>query len=223
MRFLLFIFCLSFSYLLTAQTDNYQDLYELRSKMENGKFGERDAHIEGSPYYNDDFVKGLVLLKDSSFYEDVLLRYNAFDDELEVSFREQIFQIPSKDQMIFAVIGNDTLKSVKYLSGNRERWANFYLLASGELTLYAKRSKGFKEKEEPKGYQDAQPAKYVNKSDEYYWAKEGETLSLISNKKELITYLPEIDAKNYMKKEKLSLRKEQDLIQLVDYYNRVVK
>jgi len=220
MRAILISFSVLFTFALSAQTtfDN-SSFNDFRLKVQQGKFADEEGAIEGSRYFVSDFVMGSVLMADSTFYDHIPLRYDACDDALQTTYNDQIFIIPSGEEMIFASIGEDTLVAVQYQEGNKTYWGNMYLLSSGPVSLYMKRRKSFQKAIEAKGYQDPSPAQYTDDPIVLFWTKGEPILQEVLGKKDVIDFLSEIDAKAYIKKEKLSIRKTDDLIQLVNYYN----
>ena len=219
MRCLLFLFSLFTVVILHAQED--WTLSDLDRRVKQANFSEIEATIEGSRYYSDEFEEGSVLLSDSSFYSPVQLRYDAYADEIETLQHEQLVIIPSKEGMLYSVIGQDTIVAAQYVSGGHQHWGNFFLLERGNLSLYVKHSKAYKKAELPIAFQDAKPAEYVKVSDEYYWGIKGEVLEKVSNKKKTGIFLDNDKVMSFLKKEKLSLKKAEDLIRLVNYSNSI--
>jgi len=221
MRTLLSIFLILPFYSLSAQyynaeLDNLMEDVHIYSQSNNYGDG-----YEGSPYINDNFVEGSFLKTDSSFYNAVLMRYDAYGDNIEVHYKEQNFILGPKEEIQYVVIGADTLVVLDYYDGSSPEQAYFYLLYEGDdLSLYCKRGKSFKKADEPKPYHEALPARFQDLNDEYYWVKKGEDLVKVSNKRELKTFITDKDVLDYIKKEKLSLRKADDLTAIVKFYNK---
>ncbi len=192
--------------------------------MNNNEFAERDKLIEGSRYYEKEFTKSNVLLADGNWYNNVMLRYDAFEDVFEMQQNNQVFMLPKDKEINTVIMGADTIKSIKYKIGNKEDFQNFYQVVSGKLSLYILRSKAFVGAQAPRGFEDAKPAKFVDVRDEYFWSFNGTTdLQKVGNKKEIAAYLEGIDAFSYIKQEKISINKLEGLLKLVNHYNNSVK
>jgi len=176
--------------------------------------------VAGTPYMNEEFQKSFIKVKDGTVYEDVMLRYNILDDEIEfLKSSGEVRAMNTRDMTQWAIIGRDTIVTRKAVT---QEYGHYVLLASGEVQLLLKKGKRFKEGKEPEGYQEATDPAYVDAADEFYLSFKGDDHALeLPKKKEAGEFFgakgPEVAA--YMKKEKLSLKKKDDLLNLVNFYN----
>ena len=219
-------FCLGQAFSQVFSSDNNYLIDNLNSVidlMNSTDFDKRDELIEGSRYYDKEYVKSSVLLKNGKWYPGVMLRYDAYDDLFEIKQNDKIMMLPSGADVKKIVMGNDTIIPIKCKVGNKEVYRNYYQVATGDLSLYIRRTKTFVAAQKPRGYEDAKPAKYVDIKDEYHWTKKGQNdLQKVGNKKSVAAYLPEIDVLTYLKKEKVSLNKIEGLTKLVNHYNNSI-
>jgi hypothetical protein len=98
----------------------------------------------------------------------------------------------------------------------------FLQLTSGNVSLYAKKRKTFREAKKPQGYADAVAAKYIDLADEIYLGTSTAlVVTKLPKKKELPSYFEgkETEIASFMKKERISTNKVKDLIELINYYN----
>lgn len=181
-----------------------------------------EVDYTGSPYLNDEFVIGSIYSVQRIQYEEVPLRYNIYNDELEFkSPTEEILALASPDIVEKAVIGDTTLVYLPFLLANKTKKGFFIILEEGKVSLYAKPDVFLKPATQPGAYKDPEPPKYVRKSDEYYLKTETGQAQLIANKKELFAAFPDNRDKidNYISKNKIKINKPESLIELVKYYN----
>jgi hypothetical protein len=91
------------------------------------------------------------------------------------------------------------------------------------MSLYVKHSVDFEERKEPvSGYDKPTPDRFVSKMPVYYYAIDNGPIINFENDKTGLETLFQDDypvIKNYLKSAKLKLRKQEDLVQLFNYYN----
>ena len=184
-----------------------------------------DANVEGSPYLAEGFIKGEVVLADSISYYDIPLRYNIYNDRIEFQTKEeQVLEIDIRSQSCSAEFGPHHFISADYIERGKEKFGFLELLEEGHISLYKKYIVTFKEATETKGFQDAQPNRFVRQSDEYLLAIDQGMPETFRSKALLEILMPLCpDIETYKKSEKLKLRQEEDLIRLISYCNNELK
>lgn len=203
---------------INALGDQY--MFE-KSKM-NTLGGVALTDIEGSPYLSDEFISGEVIINDSILIENVPLRYNMYSDRMEfMNAANQILEIDQSNKHYRFKIGSQTFVNRNYSNDGALHEGIFERLNEGKISLYKKYRVELKEATKAIGFQEAQPNKFVRNEDEYYLGINNNTPVAAGNTKKLIALLeqfkPELEA--YIKSEKLKLKKESDLIRLVQYCN----
>ena len=176
----------------------------------------------GSPYLMNVFVNGIIYTVQKFQYEEVPLRYNIFNDELEFKTpTNEILALASPDIVERAVIGDTVLVYLSYLQANKTKKGFFVVLEEGKASLYAKPGVMFKNATLPGAYKDPEPAKYLKKSDDYYISVGSKSAILINNKKSLIAAFPDNQDKieKYISKNKIKTNDPESLRELVGYYN----
>lgn len=218
MKNLLVFIGLSLSFMLSAQSE-LREINNLNRDMQAANRGQVDPNIEGTPYWNETFQKGEIVLKDNGIYKNVLLRYDAFNGVIETQQNEQVFRFTNASSLAYAVIDSDTLYYLSYKRLKKEIEGYFYCVVNGHLSLYVHHSKNFKRAQEPIGFQDAIPASYVNNADKYFLQLADDELIEIASKKDISAFFNDKSIDTYIKKHKVNPRKEETLIALVNYYN----
>lgn len=227
-RFLKPLFLITFLFLY--QMLNAQILYQPRNILEaidmvnaREKSPKANNDYEGSPYMYDEFKEGLIYYDDKYSYNDVPLRYNIYTDEIEFDYKEKnlIYAFFPRPKINRVIIKEDTFVVAMYEDGNTVKPGFFIARSSGNINLLVKPEVEFTEAQPETPFLMAQPAKYHRTSDKYYLQKSGENAVLVKKTKDILKILEDhhkaISA--YIKQEHISAKNEEDLQQLVKYYN----
>ncbi len=203
--------------------DEFGRLVRSANARESSANGLTYSNIAGTPFLLSEFTKGTVMMPDSSVYQDVLLRYDIYADRMEFSDQNgQIREILEPGKYGRFVIKDQAFRYVSYTEANKTSQSFMEILADGKITLYKKIRVQFQEATEAGGYKDAEPPKFVQLSPDLYLSVNGNPAERIKNQKQTLSVLagenPAIDA--FVKKEKLNLNKEEELIQAVQFCNR---
>lgn len=178
--------------------------------------------IEGSPYLNEEFQKGVVYTGTNKRYDGILLRYNAFNDQIEFkNDKDQVLAVSNPESVYFIELGGDKIVYRPYILNKRMKYGFFLVLGEGDMSLFVKKTTILQQAVPSKGYQDAEPTQFVEKPDTYYLAEKGKAAKVIMNKKELPGLFPDKskEVAAFIKKHKVKYNKPEKLIALVQYYN----
>lgn len=177
--------------------------------------------ISGSPFINDTFMAS-----DVAGVQNVwLTRYNAFSDEVEISYDNSIFVIPKDEryQTIYNKTENYKLQLMRF-NAEKEEYVYGYLFelfTNDAIGIYKREQISLLEgREATNSYSVAQPPKYNRKSPEYYIKLNAEkTIPFPKNKKALIDLFSnnEDAVTNYLKQNRTSFKNEGDLIALTRF------
>lgn len=209
-----------------------QSVYDIRDAVDfinrnkviqgdwKAQLGARD--IEGSPYLNDEFVDGTIYTTQKLQYNNVPLRYNIFNDNLEfLTEDEQELALSAPEIVEKAEIGEHTMAYLPYYNSKKMKRGFFIVLEEGEASLYERLNLFYQEPTEAAAYKDPEPAKFLRRPDTYFIRIGKEAAVLVDNKKALLAAFPdhqdEIAA--FIKKNKTKTSKPEKLQELVKYYN----
>jgi hypothetical protein len=206
--------------------------YDIREKMDfynankfiGGEFKSilNEENIVGSPYLNREFENGSIYTVQQQQYNDIQLRYNIYNDDLEFKTPDnQIMALAAPEIVEKAVLGNNVLTYSHYFMANKTKTGFFLIVEEGKATLFAKPVVAFQKSTEPAAYKEAEPAKFVKKPDEYYIRIGAEQAVPISSKKDLIASFPDNRDKieSFINKNKIKTNKVEGLKEVVMYYN----
>lgn len=207
----------------TSEIRNLNDLsdqYTIEKSKRN--FMMEHAEVEGTPYLNEAFVPGEVVINDSIIYSEIPMRYNIYNDRIEFQNNErQILEVDITEQFWRFSFGPHEFMTVDYVDRGTERRGILELLVNGHIQLYKQYLVHFKNATKEIGYQEAQPNRFIRQEDEYLIAIKQGKPETFRNSKELMEKLTLInpDIEQYKKSQKLKLRSENDLIMLIQYCN----
>jgi hypothetical protein len=217
---------------ITSFQSRAQSLYEIKqaidffnsNKMQRGEAGLKAGleNVEGSPYLNDDFIKGSVFTKSKTEFVGIPLRFNVFNDEIEFK---------TDDGAVMALAGPETIEKIEfgdfkivylpYREANRIKKGFFIVIEEGKASLFARPMVSFQEAKAPGAYQNAEPAKFIRGSDEYYIMMERQPAQLIQKKQDMTDafagHIKELES--FIKENKIRPNKPENLRELVKYYN----
>ncbi len=223
-RILLVIIMLATMQGLKAQT--IQGLKEFYNEFKSSQFQQgnlfRESQIEGSPHEKSDFVLGVVVTKSDLKYENIPLRFNIYNDEMEFKSDDGTTLSISPPEFIdFVMIGEEKYTYAPYAIGNKLLRGYFKVIAGGKASLLVKQNVKLKEAELPQAYKDAQPARFVSTPDDFYIRLEQHEAYPVSNRKELTGLLKDKakEMDDFLKKNKTRFNRLEDMQKLVNYYN----
>lgn len=226
--FLLLLFFLSFTLSGFSQAftisglTSLNDLYTFETSKMVTLNGKRYEEIEGTPYKNETFVPGSIVINDSVSFQEIPLRYNAYSGKMEFkSSNNMILELNIANGYKKVTIGDEKFENVDYMRRDKTEHGLLKVLVAGDYKLYMRSAVNYQPATEAAGYQEATPDKFVWQDDEYYWSKNGEIPVLITRIKNLVDSLQQSKegVKAYIKSQKLTLKKESDLIQLFEFCN----
>ena len=204
------------------ELDEWMSNVELKQSLEDAINPDVYTQVDGSPYLSDDFVKGEVMLKNGDKYRGIL-RYDMYANEVQFKVREMIYVIAFPEDVEYLTIGDVRLVYAGCVIDRKPEHSYFEQLADGPCELLVRKQVILKDPVPAKPYVEAKPARFEPRKDVYYLKKGDEPVLKIGKKSEVIDFLEEGDYNiaGYIKKEKINLNQKEDLLQLVEYYNKI--
>jgi hypothetical protein len=231
-RLLFILFASLFGVSNTFAQNTFQSMYEIKrvidlinfNKTEQGEFRRTlsEENIVGSPYLNDEFIEGSVFTKSKTQYAEVPLRYNIFNDEIEFRTDDgQVLALASAEVIEKVEFGDFYMEYIPYMVVKRMRRGFFNVLEKGNATLYQRSHVVFEDAKQPAAYQDAQPAKFVKKPDEFYIRVGLEPALPIAKNRDLEGAFPDHkkEIAEFIKKNRVRTNNPESLKELVIFYN----
>lgn len=203
---------------INAQNINV-DIATERNLMSKNTSAKIEA--DGSPYINEDFK----IIKIKQYEGQTFIgRYNAYNDEMEVKLGdEKIVALDnSSDYTVTFTNSAKKYKTFSYTSENGNFKQGFLVVVRDKdsVSLLKREQIKFYDKEKAaSSYQKDKPATFRREDDTYYLKMGGKIIFLPQKKKSFLAALPEHSdkLKSFIKKNKINLKKEEDLIQITEY------
>lgn len=213
---LLFISTIAFAQV--NQIGNLQDVYTLKNDIELSS-SYNSKNVKGSPFLHSEYqnikIKGVMMQG----------KYNANRDYIEVDNKgEIIFFVPSMEHrydVLFTDI-NETYRAFEY---ENLKFGFFKILAKKDKAfLLTRQFVQFSPEKKPKNnFEILKPAKFERKKDVNYikLSDKDIVIELPTRKSKFLKVFnsKSNDIKNFIKKEKLGIKKNEDLIKIFNYYN----
>ena len=196
------------------------ELFEVTKKINSVKSYDNNlGDIVGSAYMNDEFQSG-VIFKNSESDGSWFIRYNAYNDEMEIS--KDISSTSSAEALlktseIYCVIGKDKYIFKNYTDeSNSEKEGYLREVFNGEkYEVYVRDIKKFKEETKAKTtLENDTPAKFSYKNKILIAKKNNKPITIKLKSKKIINALLQEDKKLFLKNNP-SPRKIKDLSKLI--------
>ena len=206
------------------QASMFHDNLTLQSQMQKNFSAIYKANVQGTPYYDEQFNSATV----SPMNKVYLVRYNAALDDMEViqSSDTLIMNKNNKNYIIKQNKGNITYRILEYADSKEDKLGYYVQLTEGtNIALYRKDRKKFEEVKKAAygGNLGATAAKFKKQKSEFYIELNGSgnAIKLSKRKKDIVKMFPEKEdlVETYIKKNKIKVSKEEDLVKLITYIN----
>ncbi len=175
--------------------------------------------ISGNPFLFSEWKAATVVFMDNSFKNmNALIKYNLIANEILVKQNdiEGVFQEDIKEFIINDGSQNAIFR--KGFSGDRLKKGDFVeVLYDGSTKLLKKIEKIVIES---KGYNTGTIERKVDQSLRYYIVKNDMVSEVKLNEKSILDYFKLSNLSSYINQNKLNLKKESDLIQLIKYIDK---
>ncbi len=188
-------------------------------------YASKYKEISGSPYIEKEMQKGTIILKDNRKVEDVMIRYNAYEDALLYQIdKDQVTMLDPPVINGFEYRNNDkvfTYISISILEGKRHFYEVIY---EGKSTLVVQHRIKLTEKTNNAGSygaSDMQGSAFKQSDIYFLMDATGKSSEVNLTKKSLISALGSHDEElqAFIKKNKLKVKENTDLIRLLEYYD----
>lgn len=209
------IFISTILFLFIVSKSRAQFLQDIQGRVINEQ---SYTDIIGSPFFNNEFINGKVVLNNGDKYDNVPLKYSSYTDELFFKNPKDgallSFVLPVKS---FELLGRNYLNGLPNVDNFTDK--TFYqLIFDGKVKLLVKNQKTILEN---KPYNSATVEKKFEESVFYYAFKDGKMQRFKPSKKDLLETFAdkstEIDA--FLKKEKVDFKSNDDLAKVFEYYS----
>ncbi|NNF18690.1 MAG: hypothetical protein HKN61_02845 [Flavobacteriaceae bacterium] len=216
-------FCISLGIALTisAQDGRYNPPTAYIQNTASGNINV-PVNVLGSPYLDEEFKLGTVLVKDDDSYT-AYMRYNAFHDEIEMQENNKAVSLIKRDY-VAAKLNGMLYKIIAYDSENGIQKGYAAVLKEGATSFYLKQQVVLREaKEATSSYSKGQPPKFEREDFYLLGIGDAKPVEIKLNKKSVLDQLStkRKAVEKYVKEYKLKLKSEAEVLQLLDYYENL--
>lgn len=176
-------------------------------------------NVQGSPYANEEFVIGKVFVNDDKPYTGIL-RYNAYQDGIEMKTEKGIITLLKRDYLKAEIAGKLYLIE-NFTKNGAIRKTYFVELSKGKARLLLKQGKKFvEERQATSSYSKGQPPKFEDEISYYVITEGNAAIETRLKAKDFIEALPDHkkEVSAFVKKNKLKMKTEEEVIQVLNYY-----
>ncbi|MDH5396908.1 MAG: hypothetical protein OEX02_02100 [Cyclobacteriaceae bacterium] len=223
MGFVLFFFSLLFSCDLSGQIINVTregiEIADVSGLNKDIDYTE----IKGTPYYHNDYKRGKVLFRNGE-EQNFLMRYNIYQDVIEYQ-QDESFLLLGWSEFYEAIIIDGEKFVMRYFKDGPETNRGYFVqLTDSGLQVYKRMQVGYRdESDRDSGYEIKRNRACVRSKDLYYMAIGKDILKVFTGSKNSLKQFVAQDADRifkYAKKNKLNLKKEEDLVALMELYRQ---
>ncbi len=194
-------------------------------KMEKLTIGQPEHYrdVQGSPYLSEDFISGVVQMKDGNRYQGPL-RYDAYAGQMEFRTDEgTVYAIAHPETIETIAVEKDTFL---YFPDEKDpAKGNYYqLITGGDYSLLMKHRTILKNPEPARPYRDATPAQFVPQKGEYFLYHTQTGLVPVRNNREVKKFAESMNetVQAFLKKNRIKTDELEDMIQFTKYLNAAI-
>jgi hypothetical protein len=189
----------------------YGDFIKLQKSVISRNLTSRN--FKGSPYLNDDFLLGYIIMHDSIKYNNIPLRYNIFNEQIEFKTGETEYLAIYYPEHITEVV----IDGRKFIFADKKRkrfkTKGFYeVLYGGNPQLLVKHNIEFKYEQRALGYSAAKPPRFLDRVNTYFLKTGDEKPIKITKRKQFKTTFKNILTE--ISEKKSGINKKEDLIEI---------
>jgi hypothetical protein len=175
-----------------------------------------ERKVKGSQFLNEEWQQATIFDTKNKKKIKLLARFNAYTKEIEVLKEKRTVSLTPVDE-ISVLLDGKNFYPLKISGSNKKIFAE--RLVKGEISLFR-----VYDTKIVKAVSDSALLGIDNEDklaivDNLYYTKGVNEAIELPSKKKTITNLFDNETQNFLKKEKLSLKKEKDLVKIIEFYN----
>jgi len=184
---------------------------------------DRVPGLVGSPYLSDDWSKGSIALYNGDVIDDITLKYNVFKKEMLFQADGDIYVLSSPDSVLFITMGD---RRFVYLPVNDRKKKSekdyFEELSDGDVCrLLLRHTASILKSNYNVALNAGEKDDRMEHQSAYYLIKDNLVVPVDKKGENLYRLLSDKSAElsDFVKERHLSFTSQDDLIQIIDYYN----
>jgi hypothetical protein len=191
------------------------------------RFNKVNGEVDGSPLLSEDWAPGYVIFQNNHKLEKARLRYNAFDNFLEVNVLDVEYVAEASNYKEFGYTDPATNKSIVYKNvvlANKEVLP-LQILAENKI-IFGLHNQIRIGRGSASGSGGLNPVKdKFERSSTLYLIKDGQATKITRNKKSIMDVLEDqaSSVEAFIKTNRIDVKKDDDLVQLLTFYTSNLK
>ncbi len=186
---------------------------------------DRYVDVKGNPFVDEEFQVGEIIHMDSTTTQDVLMRLNHHTDEIEFKLDDKILVFAKPRQIDHVTFGHRSFAYYDFIQNRQQEAGYFEVLAWGNTQLLLRRSTIVKREEVPPTDMAGGNFRDYFRTTEQYFVKKGDAsaVQIQKGKKSMLKALDdhEEELTKFIQDNKLKLRSEEEMIDLIYFYNSI--
>lgn len=180
-----------------------------------------NPNIKGSRYYRDEFIEGEVFVSNANL-TNVRMRYDIFYDAFQFQIKGKARRLDPKLAIERIVMGDETFVIKVFNYKGKDSQGFLQVLVGGKYSLLAKKNISLRPERPPRALEtEPSPPEYLKMNDTYYVEMLDGELIEVSSGKDLAKKLGNDNFTYEAKKQKISLKGDKKLVELVELMNEV--
>jgi len=201
----------------------YTDYADGIAKMQ---FSKEERHVVGTPFLEDEFLFGVLILHDGTQIDGQKYRYNVHADEMQFILRDDTVAIYQPLKVQSVTLGKQKfIYDLRKVGEDQLEAGYFEVLVEGQASLLLRRLARMEVDEYVPNYMGGGGSKNLfYKHAEFHYIKVGDkAVEKIKNRRVLLKVMGDrkSDISAFMKRNNLSVRQQDDIVEIVDYYNKL--
>lgn len=194
--------------------------------LQSASSGGYDSYVlpgsVGTAYFNREFTEGVIVLKDGTQIDGKPLRYNLYTQQMQFIEGPDTLALGKPDEIEYIRMDDHLFVYTNFICNNEHKSGYFELLKDGNCRLLKRWSALYHEVDSDQGsspvdncfYRDCKCFLqfFMNPATPVYDKKKDFVKSFANNGDNI---------KEFMKEANLKPRDEEDLINIIDYYNKL--
>lgn len=190
------------------------------------RFNKQGADLDGSPYLSTEWAAGKIIFKNNYKVDNAALRYDAYNECLEVDIKSVEYMAKFSDLKEFTYEDPATKKSLRFKYLALEEGSSMLQLIFDGKIIFGIHNKVKRGRGSGSGADGLNPIKdKLTLTKTYYLIKEGKAIKVVRTKKSILNALPDQKKvlESYIDENKLDVKEDEDIIKLFTYYDSLQK